>query len=297
MRACEKRDLYNLTWEWRPALCAQRPFSYACSPRKFSFLDNCTLRFFTSEEACNILAQASIQNVEYVGDSFVRQSYQGLLSVLSGDFERGAVAKESAPTTCTGNYQFFKPCREHVPMQESRCNASVALTLRYNYWPVVVAKDSRFDLVVWGGGNHRLVPNSRLGINDAGAVIDTKLKAVCTADASWLMRKVKFVNGTSARMPRVFWQIPHFRPNLTYFDEAPERMDNYSAITSAYLNSHCRGMPTLDVRFFTRRMVATLSAEELDEMHLDEAHWLRVVNVIKAQLLLNQLARDYGLAL
>ena len=296
-RTCGSGDMYNLTWRFSPTLCAQRPFSYACSPRKFSFLDNCTLRFFSRDEACNVLAQSAVRRVEYVGDSFVRQSYQALLMVLSGDYERGGVANATAPAECAGNYQFFKPCREHVPMHETRCDGRVALTLRYNSWPIVGPYDTLFDLVVWGSGNHPVVHDlSRTGINDAATVIGTKFKLVCTGDMWWVMRNANLSNGRTVRVPRIFWQVPHVRPNLTHQDEAPARMDNYSAVTSAYLHSSCGGMPTLDVRFFTHRMVATLSAEELDELHLDEAHWLRAVNVIKAQLLLNRLATEYGVA-
>ena len=181
--------------------------------------------------------------------------------------------------------------------------------------------DARVDLIVWGGGNHPVMARAsgrdgvemaevgRVGVNDAAVVIDKIFKPVCK-DSAWMLRDVRLANGTAARMHRIYWQVPHYRFKPEYEDENVTLMDEYSAKTSAYLNQNCRcslletvwrltlvvgsGMPTYDARYFTGRMIETLTASELETMKRDSAHWLRAVNVIKAQILLNQLAREYG---
>ena len=86
---------------------------------------NCSLRHFSAAAACKLLREAG--GMLAIGDSTMRHLFMGFLSVLSDDYERGAVSQEalqrsetlrraSNDTTvkCQGDLQFSSNLCRHV---------------------------------------------------------------------------------------------------------------------------------------------------------------------------------------
>jgi hypothetical protein len=204
-----------------------------------------------------------------------------MLLVLSSDYESGSVTHAYAEK-CRGERQFEeKSCRQGVSSSPSLCQGRVRLEVRYTTsWCVPSLRDlQRFDAVVWGGGNHP-VSNafSYSTTNDAFLVSEHILRPTC--DSSWkaLARKVVYL-------------LPHARLRYTRPSEVPHRVRSFAREMPAHLRRDCAVTRLVDPHGMTESLMSQVGEAAVANMTWDGAHWGRAVNVIKAWMILDELAR------
>ena len=101
-------------YEMHTATADPRPGGYVWRPR------GCKLRLFTASEACRVVQRN--RGLFICGESLQRHLYEGLLLVLTGNYEQGALANTRRPAAlraCRGEMQ-FADCRGD---RRERCTA------------------------------------------------------------------------------------------------------------------------------------------------------------------------------
>lgn len=80
-------------------LCGSRQENWVWSPA------TCTLKIFDSQSTCELLQR--LGGLSILGESLERMLYMGILNILSGDYEVGALAKRDAAARvmCAGEKQ------------------------------------------------------------------------------------------------------------------------------------------------------------------------------------------------
>lgn len=187
-------------WSHEPAACASDfPANMTCTPTGYMWnAGHCPLP--PSPAACSLLTRRGVTSVLFVGDSYVRHAYEGVLLALSGDYDAGALVPNTTAhhPDCAGAGQFEEAvCRSHVKPSASVCGGTVAVALHHGHVPVPGEADAGWDVIVWGIGNHPIHLDwpSRRGINDAHVVSDEIFEPLCDADGGVSFMKTRKVGG------------------------------------------------------------------------------------------------------
>ena len=238
--------------------------------------------------------RAVSRRILFIGDSYIRHAFSAFLSTLSTDYEFGGLADEAHTYPhCAGEGQYNVRCHGLVPENATLCNGSVFAELRYGAWPIWTERDTRYDTLVWGAGNHP--PNLdyvlRPGVNNASYIVHAIVEPTCSRTGkyhiSWLPKH------DAASSPRVFWLATHCRLDIKFPDEVEDRILSYNHAMSRALDDLC-GVPTIDTLDMTCALVHQLPVDAAN-MTWDSAHWARAVNLLKAQRLLWEITRPgYG---
>jgi hypothetical protein len=222
----------------------------------------------------------------FVGDSFVRHAYEGLLLVLSGNYEWGAMVEEGREKPeCHGEGQFEeRTCRHFVAHNKQVCNNEVVLQLVYGAWPTITIQMlDTYDLVLWGAGSHPVDGNyqTRYGVLNATVVRDHVLVPICSSLSSVIAIR---------RSKSVLWLGIHMRLAARHEDEAEKEIVRYNREMNVFLANLCN-IEFIDFYQMTKSLALFL-AEEAVKMTWDSAHWGRAVNIIKARKIISFL--EYG---
>ena len=285
--------------------CEKPPLSYACSPKGYTWqVGSSTVQpFLTGDNACHKLEKSGLRNIAFVGDSYVRHTFEGLALVLSNDYEMGVLNAEGRQDSeCHNEGQFDeKKCREYVMHSITTCNKKVNLHLFEGAWPRITQQHGNFDAIIWGGGNHPIDEvsySTRWGIHDAGQVERHVFEPTCNESSiSWLpIPQIDEKNKKSAlrTVPRLFWLSVHARLSGEG-DESEVAMKLYSQDSLHAIQRACGNVDGIDVFEMTQKLVHDIP-EEAKLMTFDSSHWSRAVNVVKAQIVLySLLQRQYAL--
>ena len=225
-----------------------------------------------------------MRRIAFVGDSYMRHTFQAFLLVLSTDYEYGTMdASGRSKPECAGEGQFEeKQCRMHLPHTAEMCGGAVSLNLTYTAWPRLTDVYANFDVVFYSAGNHALASDgSRYGLLNASAVQREIFVPLCvTQRPAWLTNP-----GTR---PKVYWLTLHARLLARFNDEAQALIQKYNFEISQIVDKLC-GFPIIDFFTFTDTLIRQLPGEA-ENMTWDGMHWSRSVNLIKAQALLRTIS-------
>ena len=257
------------------------PGNLTCTPdTHFRYLDPEIEPFWYGDHACELLREANMTDIMFVGDSFTKGIFQALILLLSEDFETGSVTPD-APAVCVGDTQFDGPqCRNYLAAGVQICG--LTLMLDYEPYPRLNASHLDYDAVVWGVGVHPINGDrqARYGVLDADKFANEVLESLCDPDSG------EWAEGKDH--PPVFWSGIHMRIDPHHPDEAREHQEEFARQSAEYVKSMC-GFHPIDNFEFTRQLVDEFSDLEVWKMSYDGVHWARAVNLIKAQKLLRAL--------
>ena len=130
------------------------PSSFACSYGRWGLLTP-GRPFAGGAAACGLLLGAGVRSILFVGDSYVRHAYEGLLTTLLSDFEWGAVdpAQRTEPH-CSGEGQWEeRTCFTRVQHEAKACDGALSMRYKEGGWARPADADRGFDAIVWGVGN------------------------------------------------------------------------------------------------------------------------------------------------
>jgi hypothetical protein len=174
---------------------------------------------FDREQACSLLWEHNISDIAVVGDSLMRHIWQGLVLVLSGDFDYNIHGDTQG---CRGESAFSeKKCRASVGAMVPLCfqnstNMFVHVHLTNTLRPF---PNRGKTLQLYGIGNHRPYPSdgqhddliARLGILNSSA-----FKAY-----RWNGFVKPYSGGEDGR--HLIWIPPHYKLSIGRFDESNQR--------------------------------------------------------------------------
>lgn len=279
-------------WFRDPATCSTYPANMTCTASGQVWkADGCVLE--TSSVACARLIDANIRKLLFIGDSYVRHAYEGMLLMLSGDFSKGALIPGTTDEypDCLDDGQFEElKCRHHVKTNDTLCGGLVTVALKYGAAPAPDEGDSEWDAIVWGVGNHLVDGNytTRLGINDAAAYSEHMFQKLCHRDTglSYLRHHDRREHRLHAlNAPKVFWLTSHSRPAARFTDEDDGTVYRYVVESSRHLWHFC-GISAIDTYTLTSNLVRFFP-EEAKQLSWDGTHWSRAINLLKAVLVLH----------
>jgi len=221
------------------------------------------------------------KQVLFCGDSYIRHAYEGLALVLSGNYSHGALLPNASPS-CADEAQFDeRGCRLQVSHHIQTC---AALTLRYDAWcELDPSTDDKYDWIVWGFGNHPVDGNynTRNGIHNAVVVRRERLHAICgRAGFRAMAHKVIVLNN--------HYRQDDERMTKEYPDSTNQKIAVFNHQMQQFLHEDCGITRVVDTYAMTRELVQKEPQSSI--MTSDGVHWGRVVNVVKAWMVLHMMA-------
>jgi hypothetical protein len=291
-------SMNNGQWTTDPEYCRKyQNTSQTCLFDKYRWADGGDFSSFSPQGACHILHEHNISDLVIVGDSLGRHMWQGMMMVLSGDFNYIFV---SSPV-CQGETAFLShKCRgngkEHdfmCPHPQTNQTVSVSFTAsnprrRGESFPE--ERHWGHTLTIYNVGNHpptgKHDPVSRLGIYNVSQYRQYK----------WYAMKKSYGRDV------FLWVPPHFRISVGRHDESNERGLQFlleSHAFFAYLHT-----PTINLYRFTREAVKFFCRSPVSSFrHQDQFferencrgtletwdgfHFGRVINIWKAHMVLH----------
>ncbi len=276
-------------WVQDAAGCAARPWT--CS-HNWTWVDP-ERPFLDREDACFLLVSAGVTRILFVGDSFIRQVYQAMLLVLSGDPEHESM-DGYAPPSCDGEGAFAdEHCRHTLQMTSGAyCGGRVVVRLKYGPFPLLDDTGGFFSALVWGVGSHPRDGdyNWRKGVNNASYVSADTFHPHCRVNPpEWLNETVRGRRNSTA----VYWLPPHARLVFRNPDEAPNVIQSYATESAVEVKKWC-GVESIEAPYaLTRDLVDKHNAVARNSTY-DGTHWGRAVNVMKAQAVMYAIAGRKG---
>jgi hypothetical protein len=236
-------------------------------------------RRWPHERALNPCSLLAGKKITFVGDSYVRHAYVATVLLLSGDYEKGALAKHY-DKACEYEGQFEeKVCRGQLNFAVSVCNGSVRLTHKYAAWPTISKHEIEMvDYVIWGAGNHPVNGDykSRYGVLNASIVGSEKFAPTC--------RQLDDTN-----VAKMFWLDIHVRFSSIYSpakvapDERIEHTYQYHADMPNELLTRCRIPSSRFISPWNATLdLITNFRGDAENMTYDQNHWGMRVNLLKA---------------
>ena len=267
-------------WTRNETHCAAHPFTCTPSGLHYRAIRETTDRYGSPERICAALQASGLRRILFCGDSYVRHAFEGLLLILSGDYEHGAMVNDEL-LECVGEAQFEeKHCRFKVPGYKQMCGGAVEIHLSY-HGVCSLDADSQVathDVVVWGFGNHPYDGDyERLrGVYDAPALFDGVLKALCLRPA--------FDGG------KVIFLHNHARLNKWGFaQQSDHNVREFANSVGPLLRQWCGITRIVDAYNLTATLLRTEDPAVVATMTHDGAHWSRTVNVVKGWMLIHEM--------
>lgn len=240
-------------------------------------------KFYNSTTGCEALLKKGIKNINFRGDSYMRQIYSGLLITLSGDYQFGSISNGTNFPKCSYHAQFYeRNCGlRQLNHYGLTCNGKILLDPLLNGLASVGhCKEGLVEL--WSFGNHKL-GSGRYGVNNATAYVKS-FEPVCHQIAQ---QENSMINGNVENHCSVWWISTHARRRAVFPDETPELVKKYNEeMRKHYDSGHCGKTNYIDVYNMTS-LLLDHHDQESEKLTYDGVHWGMEVNLIKAQLILN----------
>ena len=241
--------------------------------------------FIDASDACEVLVRNGITHVYSVGDSFMRHVHVALALTLTGDYERGALPRDYV-FGCEGELQFESlPCRKVLAFDLGVCGDKVRLWYEptTNGGPQREWLESPHALVLWYVGTHPL---------NATSVKTDPVEVKRAMDPEYLASVVfpKHCLGGKPKA-RLFWLTPHAMLDR---GRVPERnIVRFYTSTVRSARAVCQATRVLDMTSFTLALTRNEQVMGARNMTYDDFHWGRGVNLVKAQVVLREVASGY----
>jgi hypothetical protein len=276
-----------------------RPSSRVFSP--FPEIKNCRLRWFTPEEACDVIERTG--HLVMVGDSLVRHIATALFMIMTSNYKYGGTRNaENDPVawgecTCDGQFGGSSICHstpgmiaEFFEVTKGIPQTSVICpnwnTQRLHFLPSFgtlyphEAMDRILSTAAANGGRVTIYQSNGIGYLPAPTAPQDRIDTVAAYKQSWgpTLERVARYNGTRLLVGTV---LAH---HGFYPCQTREALDVYND----WLRSIALNNSDLDVDVFDgRRLTAEL-------LSFDMVHFLSHDNVFLAQVLLNFLSKGGG---
>jgi hypothetical protein len=215
---------------------------------------------FDREKACSLLWQHNISDIQVLGDSLMRHVWQGLVLVLSGDFDYNVTLKHGR--FCQGENGFAdSSCRVGDGVMIPLCiQESTNASIHVQY--VVVGPQSKGGtkfsitpvpnrgktLYLYGIGNHALSRNAKY--SDRLAILNAEAYA---NHFHWSNLSEPYYWGEDGH--HLIWIPPHYKLSISRFDESNQRALDFMKESHDIL-SNVRHTGTLNTYSLTREALA-----------------------------------------
>ncbi|KAK9833262.1 hypothetical protein WJX81_000764 [Elliptochloris bilobata] len=247
---------------------------------------------YDTETGCELLARKGIKDIHLYGDSYQRHIFVGLALTLTGDYQHGALQADA--DDCDYNKQFDeKRCRMLLNLDNMTvCGGAVALHYKWGGLSQAdLCEAERSKLVLWSIGNH-ILPNAEPGMDEE------RTKNNVERHVAWM--EERFVCPYAAAHHsacHMWWITTHQRLNhhshvKPTFGEDHTTIHRYNVGMREFFEAgRCGNVHVVDMFNMTNALVTEMPIEETLPLTYDSAHWGGVVNLIKVQILLNDMER------
>jgi hypothetical protein len=259
------------------------------------------------QDPCQVLANAGVRSIAYYGDSYLRHAYQATARLLTGNYRDASAIKNASnhvreglqahgqdpfslltypAYACDFDGEFLDGhCRGDILKLIDVCSKSVTLYLHESHEPTArpsSADIERYDVVVWGFGNHPTATDQARDQSRFNArwLSNDILKPTCRCEPfvdgnisnAIHLRLLTEMTGFAwtATGPgddcipwhaspnvasTVIWLQPHFRPFPDKGAESRETTYQYSREMPARVKEICGVVHTLEPFNLTRDLV------------------------------------------
>ena len=231
---------------------------------------------------CDIILSRGINRLMFFGDSYMRHIYIAMLLTLSNNYRNAGLSRPNE--NCEYSKQFDeKECRSMLKLSSTVCNSKLRLMYSFDIPGSNICNPSQLSFLSVGNHPVDYNYNTRHGVNNA-TIYATKFKH--TELCRTLVTKHNF--NISMQCP-FFWVSTHARFKGSN-DERMEQIKAYNEDMRAFFSdpSHCGSVKYIDVYNMTASLLSNMY-EDAKLLTHDGAHWSIEVNLIKAQILLNNI--------
>ena len=301
-RKWEKRQIQQ-RWKMHKSRCSTRPQNQTCLGDYYFPLDDQDEH--KVDDACALLRNKGIRHLTFCGDSYMRQLYIGFLSLVSGNYKNASLDPEYMDRKCDYDAQYSsKACRKGIETRKSVCGGRVEVSLvsymgddAIDGMPWCIPWEGNnaavFDTsnaVVWFGGNHPANGDYAMHRDhDASAVHEYVLQRFCSRWCQEQVSKIIWV-GSHAALD----SLAHDHPFVLRYGRERVRVKNtqveeYNKGIRAALQRVCNISRFVDV--FPMTHSAVQEVPNIQDYTYDGRHWGAPINILKAKLLLFEIAK------
>lgn len=266
-----------------------------CTPSGYTWRNSETSITYNKASACAALIDKGYSMLSFVGDSYIRHIFQAFIILLTDDYDTGILVDKSRVPhemfsdcgNCHGHNQFNSYCSNSCANTWLFvCENKILLdSTIFSGPPGIHDCDNPFGKAIfWGEGNHPVDHDydKRTGVNNASIWIkhfEQNNYGPCNN-----------LSSTTTNKCPLWWISTHQRYSYKFSDEKHERIEEFNEEMKDYFSSGRCGVNTrfIDVFNMTHSLVKDFP-EDSSILTLDGAHWGLEVNVMKAQLILNEL--------
>jgi len=260
---------------------------------------------WTASNACRLLHQRNISEIHFVGDSLVRNSEQGMATVLNGDLD---FVFSQRKKECYGEYAFYGyECRSIKTSPGGFCNGSVSLSFSGTNprssshipafpLPLVNKNVTGKQLIIYGVGNHP-ANRDRKGKMDRGGILNsqrykkTKWSAFINQSYFWAPP-----SEDEDKDAYLIWMPPHYKIRIGRTDETNQRSWNFGLETHDWFQSlgSLGTVNTYDLTYSVSKFVSSNGEDYFSRLTCnrttltaDGYHYNRLINVWKGHMILS----------
>lgn len=269
-------------------------------------------RTYSNETACQLLQSQQITAIKMIGDSLVRNMFQGMAMLLTGNYDTlhfGPTSSSSNPR-CSGIMAFDPHCRT-IPPPKWVCSGSIQLVMTHSNPRKKeadqaisgVADDSK-TLILYGVGNHPVYPQKYGTLRHTILNADKYIRGRWESVYNNKTRQFWGANNT------LIWVPPHYKISIGALDETNVRAAQFLQESAAFFQRF--GVPTLSTfrmtedatRFLCRKcnydnftnakVSCDYGCRETCQPSLetwDGYHYGRDINIWKSHMVLNLLEK------
>lgn len=264
---------------------------------------------YSNATACQLLESQNITRIKMIGDSLIRNMFQGMAMLLTGNYDSlgfGATSSLDNPR-CSGIMAFDPNCKT-IPPPKWVCSGSIQLIMTHTN-PRQTEADQAIagvggskTLILYGVGNHPVYPQPygtlRHTILNADEYIQGRWESVYKTPRFWGTNNI------------LMWVPPHYKLSIGALDETNVRAVQFLQGSARFFQG--LGVPTLSTfrmtedasRFLCRKcnydnftnakVSCDYGCRETCQASLetwDGYHYGRDINIWKSHMALNLLEK------
>ena len=256
--------------------------TYLCTKsfKTWQYLNSTEITPWNNTTGCENLLSKGFNTIKFFGDSYMRHIYIAMLLTLSNNYRDAALSKPNEK--CEYANQFDeKECRSILKLSSTVCDSKLRLIYSADIPNSNICAPSQLSF--WSIGNHPVDFDhiTRHGINNSTAY-SNKFKHIELCK-TFIKKHTNNVHSPCS----LFWISTHARYKGAN-DERKEVIKEFNEGMRAFFAdpAHCGAVRYIDVFNMTASLLRDLY-EDAKLLTHDGAHWSIEVNLIKAQILLD----------
>lgn len=235
------------------------------------------------DNPCEILLSHGITRIKFAGDSFVRQTYQGMVIWLTNNYKNSTMVPGTED--CDFERQFdLKQCRMRIKRDTWVCDNKVKISLELAPWYKPKQKDfTLYDKFIFGGGWHTHNGNSKCNPMINNGQNDAHFVERLIVDKTCVKHKIK---------PKQAYYLAihdHFDHSYCYFNEY-DYEERYVKEMIELFERKCVNINVLTKpREMTKDIVRRFLTTNYSSISYDGTHYGMYVNLLKAHEVLREI--------